>query len=152
MIYNDFQILNDNSYKKLANAYNTNKSIGNFHVEVYKKLLFCSECLCINKPQINNKILLSLNYSITVIEQILENFKCIFNLKNLKQTEIKEINLFEYVLHLINIVEYLNIWQNEEKNNYYKNFIFKTINELILTLKNIFSALNKSNIKIYKFI
>lgn len=152
MNYNDFPILNNDEYNLINNHY-LNKTIFD-----RKKLL----------SQINNEIINCINLSFNIqanfnlkirksienmhknLVKIQTNLTTTFNLDIVFNQNFSNFNLFSFINRILNIINQLtNLILNEQKE-YYKKLINKNIEDLICALKEIFLALDNSNLLFFK--
>lgn len=152
MNYNDFQIPNNHVLNKMLEEYNltTQQPKYDSFNEVYSDLnILYSSCLLINK-EYNNTIKQAIHSSKNTLNKCLENMLAVFNIKTQTITTVLNINVFDFILNIINILNKTNKWILIEKKPYIKTFIQKLNLELLNIIKNLISAINNSNFKFYK--
>lgn len=152
MNYNDFQIPNNHVLNKMLEEYNltTQQPKYDSSNEVYSDLnILYSSCLLINK-EYNNAIKQAIHSSKNILNKCLENMLAVFNIKTQTITTVLNINVFDFILNIINILNKTNKWILIEKKPYIKTFIQKLNLELLNIIKNLISAINNSNFKFYK--
>lgn len=152
MNYNDFQIPNNHVLNKMLEEYNltTQQPKYDSSNEVYSDLnILYSSCLLINK-EYNNTIKQAIHSSKNALNKCLENMLAVFNIKTQTITTVLNINVFDFILNIINILNKTNKWILIEKKPYIKTFIQKLNLELLNIIKNLISAINNSNFKFYK--
>ena len=152
MNYNDFQIPNNHMLNKMLEEYNltTQQPKYDSSNEVYSDLnILYSSCFLINK-EYNNTIKQAIHSSKNTLNKCLENMLAVFNIKTQTITTVLNINVFDFILNIINILNKTNKWISIEKKPYIKTFIQKLNLELLNIIKNLISAINNSNFKFYK--
>lgn len=150
MIYNDFPILNNETYSYLNEQYtNTGKDRKAYANVLYSEIQSCFALYSTTK-NLNPSLKKQLNHSKEVLNQILENLKANFTIQTTEQKELIQFNIFSFVSKLSQILIITINWQNTEEKLYYKTFI-KNINLSILNIiKNILSILENSNVILFK--
>ena len=151
MNYSDFPILSPSNYNILAENYELNKLPSNeyFHI-IYNKLLKCSYSLLTLKNNYNKNIINSIKNNATTIELLLDNFKSIFKVHNLTNKSFNEFNLFSHLKDLIKICSLFNSWLENENKPHINKFIINSNKSLLYSIENIVSAMEKSEIFIFK--
>ncbi len=153
MNYNDFPILDDDTYRMMMNEYNNTLPFDR-NTTINKLFLELDECknFCLGLTKhVNKKIQLAVEKAKIEIEKILENFHATFTINVKSQKEIKDFNLFTFIKKLINSISSMNIWANNEQKTYYKNLASMNIVTLIKILVEIIEALENSNLHLFKF-
>jgi len=153
MIYDDFKILSDNEYLKIAEHYN---SATKFEENEVVSILFQSVNNIINQLSLSNlsiniKIKNELNTQKNVLNKLKNNLSLLFSLKNEKSIQFNNFNIFNYLSNLANIQNIFNDWLKIDNKNKHYNFILNSkyeINNLIISLQNVLSDLN---IKIFNY-
>lgn len=152
MNYNDFSILTDSEYVKIAKEYEKSKESSvqkatNNDIQACFDLL--SECknFLLFKNTNNNLLIKELNNHEQTLNKIMENFETSFNLQKFLSNKINNFNLFTYLKMLFNLKINLNNCLIDDNKLIIKNSI-EEINNLFITILNI---LSKLNIKIFKF-
>ena len=152
MEYNDFPILNDEEYKFLENKFSENISFNRdeniFYIFSDLSILFNATPLLIAKS--NSFIREGLEMAKSELEKLVENFNSTFNLK-INKNEIKEKNLFNFLKMLANLQKKLIFWHKFEQKEYFKQFSLNTINSVNEILLSLTTALENSNIQLYRF-
>ena len=152
MNYNDYPILDDEQYDFLKNKYlqqkNFNRDEAAFYI--YSDLLTCHNACPMLITKLNKFLRASLNECQAKLKELIENFEATFNYKKNK-IEIKEINLFNFLKKLVNLQKNLINWQKLEQKEYFiqliNNFL-KEINEMLIST---LSALENSNVPLFRF-
>ena len=127
MDYNDYQIPNTTTLNKMLEEYgNFPQSVKkDFSNEVFSDLnILYSSCLHINN-EYNNTIKQALSTCKNYINKCLENLLAIHNIKVQKITTISEINIFDFILNLINVLNKTTTWLSFEEKPFNKSFIKK---------------------------
>lgn len=153
MEYNDFQIASDEAYKLMNEQFN---NLSKFDRRTsLNQIIFCIQDCKVQilniSPSINLKIKKAIQTSSQALNKIDENLRSLFNLDNTHQQTIREFNLFTYLKNLTKLISLFQTWSKFEKKEYYLNFIFKTVEELLENIKIILQSLENSNIYLFKF-
>lgn len=152
MIYNDFPILNDEQYKIMQDKFNEHSSFNRKEIvyAIYNKLIICNTSCVFLSEKVNKHIRESLNNCKCEFEKTISNLEATFNLKNNKN-ELKELNFFKFLKILVEITKNLTFWHEKEEKEYFKKFSLNISISLINLILDLTSALEKSNITMYKF-
>ena len=152
MEYNDFPILNEEEYKFLQNKFSENVSFNREEkiVSIFSNLLdlFNSSPMLI--AQSNQILKENLIFAKNEFEKLIENFNSTFNLK-INKNEIKEKNIFNFLKTTINLQKNLINWHKFEQKEYFKQFSFNTLIAVNEILFHLISAIENSNVTLYKF-
>lgn len=154
MNYNDFSILTDSEYAKIAQEYASYSKtdiqiIPNTNIQKCFDLMNECKNFLLFKNVNNYSLLKELNNHELTLNKIIDNFKINFNVKNFLSNKIFDFNLFTYLKMLFELKNYLNNYLNFEEKN--KTIIKNTIFEIDNLFNSIFENLSKLNIKIFKF-
>jgi len=151
MIYNDFQILSDNTYFSLNNHYLSQKKDRKTYANIlYSELAWCHNILATIKPHINLNIKKQLNNSKNVLQQILENLLANFKIEKTNNSSAVEFNIFYFIRKLIQTLTITNSWLIDEEKTYYQQFIKNTNASIIAIISNLLSSLENSEIIFFK--
>ena len=155
MNYNDFPILNDDTYNYLKNKYNELNNEHEFDrvTSITKICFYLNECMgsCKSlKNKLNVKLRNSIEFASDEINKIISSLNETFNI-NLNSNTIKEFNLFTFLKYLTYAIELFINWSYKEEKEYYKKVCNNCLNSLIESLKRIMEALENSNISLYKY-
>ena len=155
MNYNDFPILNDDTYNYLKNKYSELNSEQTFDrvTSINKICFYLNECTgsCKSlKNKLNVKLRNSIEFASDEINKIISSLNETFNI-NLNSNVIKEFNLFTYLKYLTYAIELFINWSYKEEKEYYKKVCNNCLNSLIECVKKIMEALENSNISLYKY-
>ena len=145
LVTNDeLQILKNNfSYQQIRDR---KESIKDAYFSVQK----CKSLLLGQNTKFNNKIQSSLNETNHCLDSIIENFNSTFNPPK-TIINITNFNLFGFIKNLLDAISKLNNWCNDENKEHYKNIAISSAKNLIKCSKEILSALENSNIRLFKF-
>lgn len=154
MNYNDFSILTDSEYAKIAQEYASYsqtdiKTTPNTNIQKCFDLMNECKNFLLFKNVNNYSLLKELNNHELTLNKIIDNFEINFNVKKNKINKIINFNLFAYLKMLFNLKNNLNNYLNCEEKN--KIIIKNTIFEIDNLFNSIFENLSKLNIKIFKF-
>lgn len=155
MNYNDFPILNDDTYNYLKNKYSELNSEQTFDrvTSINKICFYLNECTgsCKSlKNKLNVKLRNSIEFASDEINKIISSLNETFNI-NLNSNVIKEFNLFTFLKYLTYAIELFINWSYKEEKEYYKKVCNNCLNSLIECVKKIMEALENSNISLYKY-
>lgn len=155
MNYNDFPILNDDTYNYLKNKYSELNSEQTFDrvTSINKICFYLNECTgsCKSlKNKLNVKLRNSIEFANDEINKIISSLNETFNI-NLNSNVIKEFNLFTFLKYLTYAIELFINWSYKEEKEYYKKVCNNCLNSLIECVKKIMEALENSNISLYKY-
>ena len=155
MNYNDFPILNDDTYNYLKNKYSELNSEQTFDrvTSINKICFYLNECTgsCKSlKNKLNVKLRNSIEFASDEINKIISSLNETFNI-NLNSNIIKEFNLFTFLKYLTYAIELFINWSYKEEKEYYKKVCNNCLNSLIKCVKKIMEALENSNISLYKY-
>jgi len=153
MEYNDFSILTDSEYIKLAEQYNTSSRRNNnefiniafYLIEKSKNFLYS------NNVNYNQRIRTELNTHLKILTKLSNNFKLMFSTKENNINNYNNFNLFTYLSSLLEIQNHLNNWLIVENTSNYKKFILNSKNELHEISISILNILSKTNIHFFKY-
>ena len=152
MEYNDFPILNEEEYKFLQNKFSEKVSFNREEkiVSIFSNLLdlFNSSPMLI--AQSNQILKENLIFAKNEFEKLIENFNSTFNLK-INKNEIKEKNIFNFLKTTINLQKNLINWHKFEQKEYFKQFSLNTLIAVNEILFHLISAIENSNVTLYKF-
>jgi len=152
MNYEDFPILDDNTYKIMREQYNTNKLDKHEIIAyIFSKLNQLELCEIANINKLNKPLILALENSKNVIKNILDDFIKLFNLNKHQTNTIRTINIFSYINLINSIMQDLKKLYPILEKQFYKNFTNQTIDNLLNSNTIIFSALEHSNIYFFKY-
>lgn len=153
MNYNDFPILNNEQYDLLQQNYNSNKTDRNTHINHI--LINLHECkfTCLNIKDCNKNITVAISNTLTTIDSIINNFNTLTNapLNTTTTLKVNNFNPFKFLNKLLNCISLFYNWQNNESKDYFKNLANTYYLDLNKCLANIISALEQSNIRLYKY-
>lgn len=155
MNYNDFPILNDDTYNYLKNKYSELNSEQTFDrvTSINKICFYLNECAgsCKSlKNKLNVKLSNFIEFASDEINKIISSLNETFNI-NLNSNIIKEFNLFTFLKYLTYAIELFINWSYKEEKEYYKKVCNNCLNSLIECVKKIMEALENSNISLYKY-
>lgn len=152
MTYNDFPILDDQHYA-LLNSHYSNKQDFN-RVNTAHKLfteLFNTKTVCSAIPaNFNTKIKLALNDCYLTLNKLTENISTTFNIDPPSIKSIKSCSIFTLIKKLLSLLKLFNEWQTNEIKEYYKNIATKSLDELFCEADKLLTAINESNVYIFK--
>jgi len=146
MKYNDFQILNHDEYKILNTHYTQN--------QLDRTTTISKICVNIDECKSSlNQLIHSSNWQIKQeLNKCFSDFSLILeNLNHKPLNQIKSLTLFTFLKKISTTIQYLLTWQRQETKDYFKTIISSSIQILTTNLTNILTALENSNIKIFKF-
>lgn len=153
MEYNDFRLPSDDYFKLMQDEYS---KLGNSDRKTcLSKLFLClQECKTIyfGIDKLYNKAITdALNATNTSIDKTIENISNITNLPEPSITSIRKFNIFSYIKKLTNATKILTVWSSSEEKDYYRKLANSTANEFLENINSIIYALEKSEVRIYKF-
>jgi len=150
-MYNDFPILNNEQYSFLNNQFSNKPDRTFFANNLNNKIMVCISYFNGFNFKVNEKIKQALLNTKLTLEQSLENLKANFKI-NKNQTPIaKDFNIFSFLKSLTEILNTTNSWLLEEEKFYYKQFIKNLNISIIDSAKKILTALEKSNLHLFKY-
>ena len=125
MIYEDFKILSDNEYLKLADQYSSaNTQDQNEVVSVlFNSVSNILNSLLLSNFSINAKIKNELNTHKQVLNKFKNNLSLLFSTENTNLKQCYDFNIFNYLSHLTNIQNILNDWLKINNKNKIFNFM-----------------------------
>lgn len=153
MEYNDFRLPSDDYFKLMQDEYN---KLGNSDRKTCLSNLFLclQECKTIyfGIDKLYNKAITdALNATNISIDKTIENISNINNLPEPSITSIRKFNIFSYIKKLTKATKILTAWSSSEKKDYYRKLANSTANEFLENINLIICALEKSEVRIYKF-
>lgn len=153
MEYNDFPILDDARYKLMQDKFNEQFAFDRKEnvFLIYSNLCECNLACISLYNKLNKSICDCLKQNRPKLELAISNLEATFNL-HINKTEIKEINLFAFLIKLTNILKHINFWQQKEQKEYFRHFALQLSADLTEVLFNILSTLEKSNIQLFKYL
>ena len=153
MEYNDFPILDNSQYKLMQDKFNEQFSFDRKETVfiIYSSLTECNFTCTLLYAKLNKTICESLKQSNEKLELAISNLEATFNL-HLNKTEVKEMSIFGFLCKLTNCLKQINLWQQKEQKEYFKHFALQLSADLTAVLSNILSAIEKSNIQLYKYL
>ena len=152
MTYNDFPILNNETYKlmneyfSLQEPFNRKSIINNICNDLNYVLNACLDI----KKQHNSKISKCINNTLNIVSKNLNNLSSLFNVSISAKQQFSNINIFSFFKKLTQIISILTTWLNGEEKQYYKSIVLKTLNEFIANLIDLFSSFEESNYYFFK--
>ncbi len=152
MEYNDYPILNDEEYKFLENKFNENISFNrdeNIYY-IFNDLLTLQNATPLLVAKSNQVLRQGLQMAEGELKKLVENFNSTFNFK-INKNEIKEKNLFNFLKMLANLQKKLIFWHKFEQKEYFKQFSLNSLNTVNEILLGLVTALENSNIQLYRF-
>ena len=152
MNYDDFPILNDEAYDFLKDKFN---EAGEFNRNVNVNKLFAGVVSCRSqilgaKEDENKEIKIALKFVENELNKIEQNLEENFNIYAEKK-QVKTLNVFSLLKDLVAATRLVSEWCRMEKKEYLKNLAHITLNSLLNCGEEIVSAINKCNIKIFRF-
>lgn len=153
MNYNDYSILSDNEYLKIAEQYkNQNQTTPNCSLEkAFELIETCKNSLQMSNNFKNYKIKNELKNHYQTLYRLSNNLKLTFSLKTNNNKVFTDFNIFTYISNLIIIQNNLNNWLKLENNSKYGILIINIKNEINNLIISILDILSKSNIIFFKF-
>lgn len=153
MNYNDYTILTDAEYAKIASNYNNTKSStqNELLTETYTILQKCKSCIYLSHSLKNFKLLKELNNHINILNKLEENFLLHLNVKEEKINNLSEFNLFNYLSFLFELNTNLNNLLNYDLQTLNKLLIKPFIKDTENLILSLLKLLSKLNIHIFKF-
>lgn len=153
MIYNDFPILNNQTYNLLNEHFShqqnfDRKSTINL---ICKELNILLNTNIENKNQYNRKIRKSIENCLHTTRKLFDNFSSLFNLAITPKHSYINLNVFSFLNRLTKTLSILTSWQHNEEKEYYKTLANKSMNEIIINLSDILSTLEESNLYFFKY-
>ena len=130
MEYNDFRLPSDDYFKLMQDEYS---KLGNSDRKTCLSKLF----LCLQECK--------------TIYFGIENISNITNLPEPSITSIRKFNIFSYIKKLTKATKILTAWSSSEEKDYYRKLAISTANEFLENINSIICALEKSEVRIYKF-
>lgn len=149
MKYNDFSILTDSEYFKIANEYTNSFKQNCTDINDFLKQLINCKAYLYNPCNTNYALVSELNKHLSILNKLEENFTINYNLTSNKENKICQFNLFLYLKNLFELNNYLHNLYCLEKIN--KKLIENSITEINNMFISIFELLSKLNIKFFKF-
>lgn len=153
MIYNDFQILNDEKYK-LMNEHFTKSKLNDRQVtltEICHDLIVCRDtCLHISS-KFNVKLRKAVEETNNVITKTFDNFSSLFNINIKPNTKTSNFNLFSFMKRLIDTTRKITEWGKVETKEYYISIAQKSLGDILNCFDLILSALEESNLYFFKY-
>lgn len=150
MNYEDFPILNDETYNLMRSEYSNQPSF-NRNQHIQKILTLINRCKSISLPaSLNLKIKTIVEKLLKILENIEKNLKIIENFNNFSQKTSINFNLFEFFNIFLNILFELNSWKTGEHKDYYSSIISRSEQSIMLELISAMEILKGLNITIFK--
>ena len=152
MNYNDFPILSNEEYQ-LLNSHFSTSNISSRKDILFKILNEISNCknLCFNIEQKQNfKLKTSLEFSFNTLTKLENNLSTSFNLKTTSSQSYKSVNIFSFTKKITKLSTLVSSWHSTEQKEYFKAIAHKTLIDLLSILENIFTALETSNVLLFK--
>ena len=153
MNYDDFPILNDENYKMIQSQYDKFLPF-NRKTCIDKIYILLEECrhFCFGLDKRYNKnITISITNVKKTLEQIMDNFHAVFQIDVEYKKQINEFNIFTFIKKIITCIIEIKNWNLKEEKEYYKKLSNNCLNILLNSLSDIISALEKSNLIIFKY-
>ncbi len=148
--YNDFPILNDETYSLMSSAFSRQfKNRNDFLKQIFSSLNHIYNMCLIKGKNLNKKICESLNDANKELEKLIYNFKSTFSL-NIDCIEIKEFNLFAFLKEIFNTLNLIFEWIKIEEKEYYKTFAINSAKSLSTIGSTLSTAIANSNIIFFK--
>lgn len=153
MKYNDFQILSDSEYLTINQHYleTTNDGEVSFLTKTCQELQSSLNFNWTSKINLNKKTLNKIKETCSILEKTLNSLTAQFNIKLLSNKTINNFNLFSFVKHINQTLYFLTKWFENEEKEYCKKIAKTCIFELLEAQKNIFIALENSEIILFKY-
>ena len=152
MIYDDFPILNDEAYDflkdKFSEAMPENRNV--IVSKLFGGVLSCLSHILGAKGDENREIKLALKKVESELNKIEQNLGDNFNIY-VEKKQVKTLNIFSLLKELNSCCKISLEWIKTEKKEYLKNLAQITLNSLLEIQEEIITALNKCNIKIFRF-
>lgn len=152
MEYNDFKILSNEQYDMLNKQYVINENI---EMDILNNLfLNFDQCksFCFGlSNKVNKQIQQALNNARQEYDKLINNLNLTFNITAHTPQTIQSFNLFSFAKK---VVEGLILVQQlcfVSANKKISNFVCATTKTILEILSNLFSALEKSNIHLFKY-
>ena len=151
MNYNDYPILTNQEYETISNNFNFSKPerktvCTNLYQELASTLDICSNILNKYNHTITNQ-LKSLQISIS---NIIENLKANFTFSSFQFSSYSNSNIFKLIIKIQNCLKLSHNWCLTEEKDYYKNMAKTIYNKVFELNYNLISAIEKSNVKLFK--
>lgn len=152
MKYNDFPILNNDEYNLInSHFFNTEKFDRKTTLIKICNNISCCKNLCLELSSKHNlKIRNAINHTYEILNKLNENLSSSFNLNILPNNTIKTCSLFDFMKKITNINSLILEWSKNEQKEYFKSIALNTMKDLVDILKAIISALEESNIILFK--
>ncbi len=150
MEYEDYKVLSEEEYNFLSEQYLSQKQPKNYAQFVCEKLEICkSMCLNLTK-ETNSNVATKIKEIYEYLQNIKDNLLATFTIKSATVCEVKNFNIFSLLTACFDVLTTLHNWQNEETKQHTKIFLVKTTNALTERINSILTALENSNILIFK--
>lgn len=151
MTYNDFPILDSLQYELINKNFKSEQPFNRRSIaQETKKLLTPTLNIDLSNTPYNSKIITAVSDNLTIINKLSSNLDSLFATTNQSNRTYK-LNIFQHLINLFKILESLNLWLISEEKEYYKSFLKKSIKELFNSTNNILLAIEKSNVKFFKY-
>ena len=153
MEYNDFPILDDARYKLMQDKFNEQFAFDRKEnvFLIYLELNQCSDAIPLLFSQVNAQICEQLKLAKQNLDKLISNFEATFNLT--RQTkEIRQTTLFNLLKNMAKVEQKLINWLQKEQKEYFKQFVLKSIEEIVNNLINLLDTVDSANLKIFKYI
>lgn len=153
MNYNDFPILSNEQYDLLQQNYSNYKTDRNTYINRILAGLHECKFTCLNIKDCNKNITLSISNTLSTIDLIINNLSNLTNAPVSYENTVKisNFNVFKFLGKLLNCLNLFHNWQNDESKDYFKNLANTYFLDLSKCLSNIISALEQSNVRLYKY-
>lgn len=153
MNYNDYPILDDNTYTFLKEQFNKTISYerNTTVAQIYNTLIECKNLCYGTNKFLNKKIQNCIEESNVEIDKILNNLSTIFKNPSTVKNNIQTFNLFSLLKKLTTCLSLTLTWHKNEEKVYYKNLAFSCQENIIKIIFNFLNILEKNNIILFKY-
>lgn len=152
MEYNDFQILSNEQYDMLNKQYLNNENI---EMDILNNLfLNFDQCksFCFGlSNKVNKQIQHSLAYARQEYDKLINNLNQTFSISAHTPQTIQTFNLFSFAKKVVEGLTLIQQLCNVSATKKITNFVCSTTKTILNILNNLFSALEKSNIYLFKY-
>ncbi|MBQ8615457.1 MAG: hypothetical protein IJ415_02705 [Clostridia bacterium] len=152
MNYNDFPILNNDEYNLINSHYSNFERFDRKTtiIKIYNEISGCKNiCLDLSSKH-NPKIKKAIEQAYETLNKLNENLLTSFNLNNTESNTIKTCSLFSFMRKITNLSSSVLEWSKSEKKEYFKSIAQSTMKDLFNIMLNLTSALEESNIILFK--
>lgn len=151
--YNDFPILDEQVYRYMTEQYNKVKDFDRRNIvgKIFIQLNECKKsCYCL-VGKFNSKIKEVVENAKSELDIILENYQLTFGSNFDVSNEVKNVGLFSFLKKLTSIILQLEEWLTLEEKDYYKKIADNTLVKVTNVLLNFMSAIEQSNLLLFKY-